>query len=1300
MIKQLRFCFFIVAALWTFSGFAQSGNQSVARQWNECQLNCIRKYFAKPTVHARHLFHCSVVMYDAWAVYDDEAEPFFLGNNWGGFECPFNGIPMPADGDLQAAQEKAISYAMFRTLWNRYTIFAPGANLLTIQGYINNQMTQLGYNPAITSTDYSDGDPAKLGNYIAMKMQEFALQDGSNQQLNYANQFYTPINGQISPLLPGNPHVVDPNRWQPMVLGTCIDQNFNVIECPEGTGVPALSHEWGNVTPFSWREDQATNIVRDGYTYRTYADQGFPPLLDTSVQTGLDDSFFKWGYVTNIIWHSHHNNNDGVMIDASPAAVGNFNFTDGSQLPSTFEEYKAFYDLYEGGVHDPGHPINPSTGQAYTPQMVPRADFTRVLSQYWADGPNSETPPGHWFKMFNYVADQPELEKRWEGQGEILNDLEWDVRGYFALGGGIHDAAIACWGAKGAYDYTRPLMAIRYMGTKGQSTDPNLPNYHPAGLPLIPGYIELVQPGDALAGSSNQHVNKVKIYSWRGPVAATGQDGAGWLLAENWWTYQTANFVTPPFAGYYSGHSTYSRTGAEIMTRITGDEYFPGGMAEFLAPANSYLLADVGPSVDVTLQWATYRDASDQCSLSRIWGGLHPPQDDIPGRKVGLIIGPQAFEKANDYILANPPRVAHTEVSHVLINDAIVNAGTWTLTVTFDKSMNTSITPAFQLLGNDQGTLQFDALVWLNDSTCVAEFQVSDFDIEVNDLRINITQAQDLNQHTNLADVSVPFNIDTRNPIVSFSASGAADELLNDLSEGSSITLSFVFDEVMDITMNPVLSFSDEAILSSLPLQSATWVNSTEFVWTYQFVDNNLTLGPIDASISGAHDAQGNTQLSYILNGAFEGIDTQNPEVLSMTSSHSAITDANVGEAFYTDIQFSEPMNAQSQVMIDILGANMDDIFIENSSASFWLSNDTYRMSCFIIDGNVDVENLTIVTNFGYDINGNMQAEGNVSNLYTVDTKNPTLVSAISSQSILSDATTGDFHIDVTFDDAMETTTLPDALLTGNSNVSNSVTENGSTWLDDHTLRLNYILQDANEEIDGLHIEISNAMNHSGNSLNGTASADDIARIDTRNPEIVLVSSNTYDLNPSNAGAEAFQINIVYDEAMLPGSQPVITFPSETPTVVLNNGSSGWMSATVYRAVYDIVAPILNIQDIDIQIASSATDAAGNVSASTTIADYFSESAAINTDEIAMESMQVYPNPVIAGNAVHVVWNGWSTASTLRVVDANGRSILNTTLPGNTQRIFLNTQDWSQGMYVIHLECVDHAMHTPIIVLR
>ena len=148
-------------------------------------------------------------------------------------------------------------------------------------------------------------------------------------------------------------------------------------------------------------------------------------------------------------------------------------------------------------------------------------------------------------------------------------------------------------------------------------------------------------------------MGKIKFRAWRGPDFITDPEtdiaGVDWILAENWWPYQRPSFVTPPFAGYVSGHSTYSRAAAEILTALTGDPYFPGGMSGFTITANEFLVFEDGPSVDMALEWATYRDASDQCSLSRIWGGIHPPADDIPGRLIGIEIGGDAFDHAATY---------------------------------------------------------------------------------------------------------------------------------------------------------------------------------------------------------------------------------------------------------------------------------------------------------------------------------------------------------------------------------------------------------------------------------------------------------------------------------------------------------------------------------------------------------------------------------------------------------------------------------------------------------------------------
>ena len=379
-----------------------------------------------------------------------------------------------------------------------------------------------------------------------------------------------------------------------------------------------------------------------------YHDPGPPAYLQSDGEG--DSDLYKWNHSLVAVWSAMLDPSDGIMMDISPNALGNLN---SASFPVTVEGLQSFYNLEEGGDNSRGYALNPYTGEPYVPQIVPRGDYARVLAEFWADGPDSETPPGHWFTILNHVNDHPLFRRKFQGEGPELDQLEWDIKAYFILGGAMHDAAIAAWSVKGWYDYTRPISAIRYMADRGQSSSPDLPHYSPEGILLIPGYVELVQEGDTLAGEQNEHLGKIKLYAWRGPNyipdPRTSTGGVGWILAENWWPYQRPTFVTPPFAGYVSGHSTFSRAAAEVLTLLTGDEYFPGGIGEFEAKKNEFLVFEEGPSTDIVLQWAKYYDASDQCSLSRIWGGIHPPVDDIRGRLIGEKVGKDAFSFAAAY---------------------------------------------------------------------------------------------------------------------------------------------------------------------------------------------------------------------------------------------------------------------------------------------------------------------------------------------------------------------------------------------------------------------------------------------------------------------------------------------------------------------------------------------------------------------------------------------------------------------------------------------------------------------------
>lgn len=600
--------------------------QSVARQWDELQLASIRKDLARPVVAARNLYHVSVAMWDAWATYDYSAHGVVFTENHA-----------TTDPQVDAYRNEALSFAAYRVLINRYST-SPGAAI--VLPMYDALMDSLGYDKANTSTV---GDsPAAIGNRIAAAVIAFGYGDNSNQQGNYANLVYVPKNLPLIPALPGNPTMTLPNLWQPLAIAFFIDQGGNPIP----GGYPGfLGAEWGKVTPFSLSTDDLDINQKDGSDWWVYHDPGPPPHLGTPSAPDYIKTF-----AMNLTWSSHLDPTDGVMIDVSPNAIGQ------STLPADISEYDLFYDYLEGGDNSVGYALNPVTGQPYPQQIVPRGDYTRILAEFWADGPNSETPPGHWFVLLNHVSDEPGFEKKLGGVGPIVNDLEWDVKSYLAMGGAMHDAAVACWGIKGWYDHVRPVSAVRYMADRGQSSEPLGTNYDPEGLPLIRGFIEMVTAANTAPGEKMEHLagneGQVAALAWRGPnfVANPATDTAGvdWILANYWWPYQRPSFVTPPFGGYTSGHSTYSRTAATIMDKLTGSPYFPGGLGEFECPQNSYLVFEEGPSVTVKLQWVSYYDASDQCSLSRIWGGIHPPVDDIPARKNGIKVGVDAYAKVQN----------------------------------------------------------------------------------------------------------------------------------------------------------------------------------------------------------------------------------------------------------------------------------------------------------------------------------------------------------------------------------------------------------------------------------------------------------------------------------------------------------------------------------------------------------------------------------------------------------------------------------------------------------------------------
>jgi hypothetical protein len=215
-------------------------------------------------------------------------------------------------------------------------------------------------------------------------------------------------------------------------------------------------------------------------------------------------------------------------------------------------------------------------------------DKQKMIAEYWANGPHSELPPGHWDLFAQFVSARDH------------HNVDEDAQMFFALTNAIFDAGVACWDAKRVFDSARPVTAIPYL-FDGQ-----------------------------------------QIRAWGGPGKGTvTMDGADWI------PYQLSTFPTPPFPEYTSGHSTFSAAGAEILKLFTGSDRF--GDSVTFAPGSSVTEPGITPQLSVTLRWAKFTDAADEAGISRRYGGIHFEVGDLVGRATGRLVAKKAWKKSLSY---------------------------------------------------------------------------------------------------------------------------------------------------------------------------------------------------------------------------------------------------------------------------------------------------------------------------------------------------------------------------------------------------------------------------------------------------------------------------------------------------------------------------------------------------------------------------------------------------------------------------------------------------------------------------
>jgi hypothetical protein len=229
--------------------------------------------------------------------------------------------------------------------------------------------------------------------------------------------------------------------------------------------------------------------------------------------------------------------------------------------------------------------------------------------EFMRDGPRSTGQSGHWLQFAQDVS-------RRDHYG-----LDEDVKLFFAIANTAFDAFIASWEAKRFYDSSRPWTLIR----------------HYDGGQTIVGYLG---PGK----------------------------GFGVIPADRWHPYSPSTFVTPPFPGFPSGHSTVSGACSKMLELFTGSDRYgaferhrAGEWTEAGSSVRAMQARDGQPATglaedpEVVLMLPTFSATAEMAGRSRVLGGYHIQADNKAGLKLGRSVAKATWPVYRAYFDGTAP---------------------------------------------------------------------------------------------------------------------------------------------------------------------------------------------------------------------------------------------------------------------------------------------------------------------------------------------------------------------------------------------------------------------------------------------------------------------------------------------------------------------------------------------------------------------------------------------------------------------------------------------------------------------
>lgn len=454
----------------------EAHSMSPARLWNEAILYSVRNDLARPTVTARNLYHLSALMWDIYASYEASSPAYQTRYNPPQWSSKESARAMAIHGAAQAFLKER--YKLAPSEGDNYPPddYEPGDGEpdRLLGGFYEKLIKKLDIPESRENTQHF-----QFGEGIATQFLANNLDDGSREELNHAAEdSYELINEGIADVSQSGLRLptddVDTmitgffefssNFWEnfpqkseeieywerslyfytPPYLGSDISEQIKIdhwvrLNIPGsidqgGTSVASeqspLTLYWGRLPTFADLSGHKS-ATRDGVYFEEELDYpGGPGRFEEMVLKNLE--VVQFSALLNPLDTTGQDfalqNPGAEMIDISPLSLGNNELGTNNGV---------------GRRYNPRQCANSTdieTCAEYQPYLVKAADYYRSIAEFWADGPASETPPGHWNTLANSVMDEMvRIEKpfAWMPVGDepatVLSRQEYELRLYLKL---------------------------------------------------------------------------------------------------------------------------------------------------------------------------------------------------------------------------------------------------------------------------------------------------------------------------------------------------------------------------------------------------------------------------------------------------------------------------------------------------------------------------------------------------------------------------------------------------------------------------------------------------------------------------------------------------------------------------------------------------------------------------------------------------------------------------------------------------------------------------------------------------